>query len=61
MLPGQVIAQVHAKDTDSDLFGPVTYFISGPMMDEASSPFSIDSSSGDIYLKERLDREKVSQ
>nr|XP_039255760.1 protocadherin alpha-5-like isoform X1 [Styela clava] len=55
--PGTLVTVVHANDSDSDLFGDVRYFISKRNSFASLNAVRIDSISGKITLKKRLDRE----
>ncbi|XP_039255762.2 protocadherin-12-like isoform X2 [Styela clava] len=55
--PGTLVTVVHANDSDSDLFGEVRYFISKRNSFASLNAVRIDSISGKITLKKRLDRE----
>lgn len=55
LAPGQLIATITAEDPDT--IGTITYTI---QTDEAT-PFALDAQSGQLSLKEPLDRETISE
>lgn len=55
LAPGQLIATITAEDPDT--IGTITYSIHS----EESTPFALDAKSGQLMLKEPLDRETISE
>lgn len=55
LAPGQVIARISAEDPDT--IGTITYSIQC----EETTPFSLDSRTGTLSLKDPLDREAIEQ
>ena len=59
IIRGYKITTVHAEDADSNLFGEVRYFIpSSGNSQTALDLIDVDPISGDVTLKQSLDREK---
>ena len=55
--PGTNISRIHATDEDSGENGKVRYFLT-PAGTAASELLTIDEESGQVSLKQKLDREK---
>lgn len=55
LAPGQKIARILAEDPDT--IGTITYSIQS----DEPTPFALDSNTGELTLKEPLDRETISE
>jgi len=56
--PGHVISHVHATDVDTGLWGSVHYSVSKRNKDAARKLVRIDEVTGDVILRQKLDRER---
>ena len=57
--PGFIITTVHAEDADSGTFGDLRYFLPGTGNNQVALDLvTVDSITGEVTLKQSLDREK---
>lgn len=59
--PNTLVAMLTASDPDQGTNGSVAYFLDTDFQPKYSGPFSLDSLTGQLTTKTKLDREKVSE